>query len=225
METGKALAQAVEVLCTCVRTDDDLRAMVTDCEVFDGLGSGGVFVIHSTVHPNLCRELAAAGEQKGVDVLDAGVSGSVQGALSRNLPVTVGGSRTAFDRVLPVLETYGNPVRYFGPSGRGMEAKLVNNLLSIAQFELAAATLELGEALGFERETLRETMLAGSGGSFGLKNVERLLSSTSSPTLIKKDYDHIVDVLSVSLPSFRSNKAAQTLDAVAHELVVRLGAA
>ncbi len=184
------VARACEVLGVCVRTDDDLRALLDGDALLKDLGAGSVLLIHSTVMPELCVEIAEQGRALGVQVLDAGVSSSGEGALGGKLAVFVGGEAAALERVRPVLETYGNPIGHLGPVGSGMRAKLVNNLTVIANMGLVAAALDLGETLGLDRTALREVMLGGSATSYALAVAPGILGPGRDFSLVTKDLHH-----------------------------------
>jgi 3-hydroxyisobutyrate dehydrogenase len=188
-----ALATEVDALCVCVRTDRDLTSLVGDGALFAALGAGGLFIIHSTVDPGLCRQLATTAKRWAVDVLDAGVSGGGPAALAGECSLFVGGDPAAFARAQPLLATFGKSVVLLGPVGRGMEAKLLNNLVSIANYGMSAAILDLGERLHFDREQLRQALMVGSAQGFALKAVPGLLRPEAAGPLrelLKKDLDH-----------------------------------
>jgi 3-hydroxyisobutyrate dehydrogenase len=124
---------------------------------------------------------------------DAGVSGGGPAALTGELSIFVGGDKEAFDRAQPLLSSYGKSVVHLGPVGRGMEAKLLNNLVSVANYGLSAAILDLGERLNFDREQLRQALMAGSAQGFALRAVPGLLrpeGASALRELLKKDVDH-----------------------------------
>ena len=188
-----ATARAVDALCVCVRTDKDLETLVDGGALFSALRDGGTFIIHSTVDPGFCRELADLAKRHGVDLLDAGVSGGQAARAAGQFSIFVGGDKAAFDRVKPLFDAYGKSVVHLGPVGRGMEAKLLNNLVSIANYGMSAAILDLGEKLNFEREPLRQALMAGSAESFALQAVPGLLRPEGAAALrelLKKDLDH-----------------------------------
>jgi 3-hydroxyisobutyrate dehydrogenase-like beta-hydroxyacid dehydrogenase len=188
-----ATARQVEALCACVRMDADLEALAAGGALFDALGEGGLFIIHSTVAPELAQALAAAGKARGVQVLDAGVSGGAHAALRGELSIYVGGEAAAFERARPILEAYGKSILHLGPVGRGMQGKLLNNLVSIANYGLAAAILDLGETLGFDREPLRQALMAGSADSYALRAIPGILrpeGALALRELLGKDLDH-----------------------------------
>jgi 3-hydroxyisobutyrate dehydrogenase-like beta-hydroxyacid dehydrogenase len=188
-----ATARRVEALCVCVRMDDDLRGLAADGALFTALGEGGLLIIHSTVAPGLCRELAIAAKPFGVEVIDAGVSGGAPSALIGELSMYVGGEPAAVERARPLLEASAKSLLHLGPVGRGMEGKLLNNLVSIANYGMSAAILDLGENLGFDREALRQALMAGSAQSFALRAVPGLLRPEGAEAmrqLLGKDLAH-----------------------------------
>lgn len=217
-----ATARAVEVLCACVRMDDDLRALVAGGALFEALGRGGLFIIHSTVAPELAQELERLARDHGVGVLDAGVSGGAPAALRGELSIYVGGEPAAFEQGRKVLEAYGESVLHLGPAGRGMQGKLLNNLVSIANYGMSAAILDLGEKLSFDREQLRQALLAGSADSFALRAVPGLLRPQSAAALrelLGKDLAHARELA----PASDTSMAA--LVAAAESMIARLARA
>ena len=86
------LAAASELVCLCVVGDDDVREVLAgDNGVLAGLAPGGIVAIHSTVHPDTCRELAESAAKQGVSIIDAPVSGGGPAAEEGQLLVMVGG--------------------------------------------------------------------------------------------------------------------------------------
>lgn len=191
-----ATARAAEMLGICVRTDEQLQALAGDGALFAALGSGGTVIVHSTVAPELARELAVAAKQVGVDLIDVGVSGGGPAAIEGKLSLLVGGEAAAVERAKPWLDAIGKSA-HLGPVGKGMEAKLLNNLVSIANYGMSAAILELGDKLGFDREQLRGALMAGSAQGFALQVIPGLLRRrTGEPgdvvdlhSLLEKDVD------------------------------------
>jgi 3-hydroxyisobutyrate dehydrogenase-like beta-hydroxyacid dehydrogenase len=193
-----ATARQVQVLGTCVRTDEQLEDLAGDGRLFEALGKGGTFIVHSTVKAALVRRLAEVAKAHGVDFLDIGVSGGTAVALDGGLLLLMGGDAAIIDRVRPILETYGKMLVHFGPIGRGMEAKILNNILAIANYGMAVSVLDLGEKLNFDREVLRKALIGGSGSGVALHVVEGMLApsglgATSTiprlHDLLKKDVD------------------------------------
>lgn len=186
------------MLGVCVRTDAQLDSLAGDGALFEALGRGGTFILHSTVDPALARRLAEKAAGHGVGFIDVGVSGGGPAALEGALSLFVGGDAAVVERARPWLEAIGT-VSHLGPVGRGMEAKLLNNLVSIANYGMSAAIVELGEKLNFDRQQLIDALMRGSAQSFALKvGPGFVLPRGDDPRanfenlhdLLKKDVDH-----------------------------------
>ncbi|MEE6164497.1 MULTISPECIES: NAD(P)-dependent oxidoreductase [unclassified Mycolicibacterium] len=166
------LAAVSDLVCLCVVGDGDVKEVLGgDTGVLAGLAPGGIIAIHSTVHPDTCREIAARAAQQDISVLDAPVSGGEPAAKAGTLLVMVGGDDDVVERVRPVFVTYADPVVHLGAVGSGQVAKILNNLLFSANLGAAMSTLELGEALGVPRDRLCEVITRGSATSKALNSI------------------------------------------------------
>jgi 3-hydroxyisobutyrate dehydrogenase len=192
-------ARHCEMLGVCVRTDEQLEQLLGDGAIFAAMNGSGVVILHSTVAPELARKFAAQARAAGLDLIDVGVSGGGPAAIEGKLSLFVGGEDAAVEHARPWLEAIGASIAYLGPVGRGLEGKLLNNLVSIANYGMSAAILDVGQALGFDREQLSQALMAGSAQSFALKAVPGLLrprgpgapgSHEGLHDLLKKDVDH-----------------------------------
>jgi len=196
-------AEFADVLCICVWMDDDLRSLESE-GTFRALRQGGLLIIHSTVSPELCRQLADRSKIFGVDVIDAGVSGGSPAALRGELSIYVGGEAAAIERARPLFSCYAKSILVLGGPGRGMEGKLLNNLVSIANYGMSAAILDLGQKLGFDREQLRQALMAGSADAFALRAVPGLLrpeNAAAMHQLLGKDLNHARKLATAADPS------------------------
>ena len=189
------LGAASDLLGVCVMDDAGVEEVLTgDAGALAGMEAGGVVIIHSTVHPDTCRRMEAAAADRGVAVLDAPVSGGGAVAAAGNVTVMVGGDEATFERCRPVFETYAGLLRHLGPLGSGQLAKLLNNLVFIANVCNGIEVFDVGEQLGIDRGALAEILGHSSGASFGLGlvgapgSIEFLSSSQLVPTM-RKDVD------------------------------------
>lgn len=157
----------------CVFTDEQVRD-VADTLMAD-LHPDTVLVIHTTGSPHTAEAIAA----RGVDVVDAAVSGGPHDIAAGRLTLFVGGSDDAVERARPVLSSYGDPIIPVGPPGAGQRVKLINNALFAAQIGLISAAVELGERLGVPESTLLAALPHASAGSRALDSVSRAGSATS----------------------------------------------
>lgn len=161
--TPAELAAASDLVCLCVVGDDDVREVLTgESGVLAGLAPGGIVAIHSTVHPDTCRELADIAAAQQVTVIDAPVSGGAPAVEEGTLMVMVGGDEDVVEKVLPVFATYSDAIVHLGALGSGQVAKILNNLLFSANLGAAMSTLELGDPLGIPRDRVCEVLHRGS---------------------------------------------------------------
>lgn len=170
--TPADLGRASDLVCLCVVGDDDVRqVLVGENGVLAGLAPGGIIAIHSTVHPDTCREVAELAAAKGISVIDAPVSGGSPAAEAGTLLVMVGGDEEIVEKCRPVFETYANPVVHLGPIGSGQVTKILNNLMFSANLGAAMSTLTLGEALGVPRDRMCQVLTQGSANSKALGSI------------------------------------------------------
>ncbi|HVG71928.1 MAG TPA: NAD(P)-dependent oxidoreductase [Vicinamibacterales bacterium] len=123
-----------------------------------GLGAGKLLIDMSTVGPATSRELAAKVREKGADMLDAPVSGSISMVEQGKLSIMVGGPRATFDSAKPLLEDIGQKVTYIGENGLALSMKLATNISIAVQMLALAESVVLAEKAGVARETAIEVL-------------------------------------------------------------------
>jgi 3-hydroxyisobutyrate dehydrogenase-like beta-hydroxyacid dehydrogenase len=140
--------------------------------LLEGARPGTVVIDTSTVSPATSREVHALAARRGVDYLDAPVSGGepcqtgVDGARAASMTFMVGGDEAAFERARPVMEVLGSHFFHLGPAGSGSAVKLVSNLCSGIHALVAAEAFALGAACGFSPERLVEVFQHTDAKSF-----------------------------------------------------------
>ncbi|MCH2516612.1 MAG: NAD(P)-dependent oxidoreductase [Dehalococcoidia bacterium] len=159
------VASLCDITLTSLPGPKEVESVSTGPEgVLEGMKPGGIYIDLSTSRPTLIREIEPKFRQKGCHVLDAPVSGGKSGAASGNLAVMVGGEREIFDRVKPILDSFGDKVFYAGSIGAGSVAKLVHNMIGHGVRQAIAEGLTLGVKAGVEAEALWECIRRGSLG-------------------------------------------------------------
>lgn len=118
-----------------------------------GLRAGHVLIDMSTVSPTLSRRLAAKAREKGADMIDAPVSGSVVTLEQGKLSVMVGGQAATFERVRPLLEDVGPTVTRVGDNGLALSMKIAHNLSLAVQMLAFSESVLLAEKSGIDRKT------------------------------------------------------------------------
>jgi 3-hydroxyisobutyrate dehydrogenase-like beta-hydroxyacid dehydrogenase len=197
-------ARQSEMLGICVRTDAQLEELIRDGRLFEALGEGGTVILHSTVAPELAERLAEKAKEYGIGFVDVGVSGGGPAAIEGQLSLFVGGEDSDVERARPWLEAIGKQLSHLGPVGRGQQGKLLNNLISIANYGMSAAIIDVGVDMGFDRQQLIDAFMAGSAQSFALTVGPRMVlprAGMGAPStfmglhdLLKKDVDHCRDL-------------------------------
>jgi 3-hydroxyisobutyrate dehydrogenase-like beta-hydroxyacid dehydrogenase len=169
----RELAERSTVVFVFVPSDDDVR---TVCLGEDGLLAGArpgsVLAICSSALPETCDAVAAAGREKGVDVLDAALTGGVRGAEAGEINLLVGGDEAVLDRIRPLLDPWCGSVHHLGGLGAGQVGKTVNNLVHWAQISAINEALRFGQRLGVAPSKLREALKDGPTDSRTLREIE-----------------------------------------------------
>jgi 3-hydroxyisobutyrate dehydrogenase-like beta-hydroxyacid dehydrogenase len=158
-DSPKAVAQAADVIFAMV-TNSAAIAAVTDGPdgLLAGLSKGKIFVDMSTVSPSVSRALAAKVREKGADMVDSPVSGSVITLQEGKLSVMVGGRKETFDHVKAILQDIGAKVTHVGDNGLALVMKIAVNLSLAVQMLAFSEGVLLGEKSGIPRETIVDVM-------------------------------------------------------------------
>lgn len=127
---------------------------------------GTVYIDLSSADAASTVKLAKMLEEKGVEMLDAPISGGQEGATKQTLTVMVGGKKEVFEKCRPILDTIGNPekVTWIGPSGAGDTIKCANNFLSATCLLASAEALAVTTKAGIDPRTAAQ-VISTSGGS------------------------------------------------------------
>jgi 3-hydroxyisobutyrate dehydrogenase len=162
---AKAVAQASELVFTSLPGPREVEAVALGPGgILDGAARGTIYVDLSTSSATLIRRIHTVYAERGLDVLDAPVSGGVPGARAATLAVLVGGDEALYTRVKPVLDAIGDKVTRVGEIGCGTVAKLVHNMVSACSRMAIAEGMTLGVKAGVAPEALLDAL---SKGSFG----------------------------------------------------------
>jgi len=130
---------------------------------------GTIIVDLSSITPKAIRDIYKKTSSKGVEVLDAPVSGGSAGAEAGTLTIMVGGKKEVFEKVEPILKVIGKTIYHVGEIGAGDTIKLVNNLLLGANMVAVAEALALGVKASLDPQVMFEVITNSSGNSYALK--------------------------------------------------------
>lgn len=146
-----------------------------------GARSGAMVIDHSTIAPDAARRIAAELEARGIDMLDAPVSGGAAAAEGANLAIMVGGPEAALERAKPVLSCYAKTIVHIGAAGAGQVAKACNQICTIVNQLGAAEAMLLAERTGVDPRKVKDALMAGFAAS-------RMLD-LQAPKMIARDFD------------------------------------
>jgi 3-hydroxyisobutyrate dehydrogenase len=219
---GEVAANA-DVTFTIVGFPSDVREVLLASDgVLSRARPGSVIVDMTTSDPSLAREIHEAARSKDVDALDAPVSGGDVGARDATLVVMVGGSETAFERVLPLLRKLGTAIVHEGGPGAGQHTKMVNQIAIASGMVGVCEALLYAHRAGLDVGRVMETISGGAAGSWSLTNYgPRILRADFAPGF---KVDHFIKDLGIALgEAARMNLALPGL-ALAHQLYVAVRA-
>ncbi len=175
------LAAASDIVITCVSDTPDVEAVILGPQgVIHGARPGSLVIDMSTISPQATRAIAAALAARGVDMLDAPISGGSEGAAQGTLSIMVGGAAAALQRALPVLQAMGKRITHVGPHGAGQTVKLVNQVLVVGNCLAMCEALLLAQAGGVDLEKTLEAVSGGAAGSWML--------SQRGPQILSRDW-------------------------------------
>jgi 2-hydroxymethylglutarate dehydrogenase len=169
--SAKEIAQVSDVVITMLPTPQDVEQTVNgENGLKAGWKKGDIYIDMSTDSPATIRKIAEEAKKMGVDVLDAPVSGGTRGAESGTLAIMAGGDAAALEKSKKLLECMGQKVFAVGAVGNGNVAKLVNNMLAIANGIVASEGFVLGVKAGIDPQILWDIISMSTGSSWTLQN-------------------------------------------------------
>jgi 3-hydroxyisobutyrate dehydrogenase len=164
--TMHELGAASDIALIIVNTNDEVDDVVFRQNMIDGMEPGGVIVIHSTLDPDFCIEVAERAKPFGIHVVDAPVSGGPQRTHDGELTIPVGcDDPDVFDAIRPALDVTGKFVYRMGELGTGQVTKLLNNLYYAAHLVTARDEAQLVFKLGIDVESAAKILPTCSGMS------------------------------------------------------------
>jgi 3-hydroxyisobutyrate dehydrogenase-like beta-hydroxyacid dehydrogenase len=165
-ETPRAVSAAADITLCMVTNTEALKTVAEGPDGFlAGFSAGKILIDMSTVSPSASRALAAKVREKGADMVDAPVSGSVITLQEGKLSVMVAGRRETFERVKPLLQDIGPKVTYVGENGLALSMKIAINLSLAVQMLAFSEGVLLAEKSGIARETAVDVLTHSVIGS------------------------------------------------------------
>jgi 3-hydroxyisobutyrate dehydrogenase len=217
------VAAASDVVFTMVGFPADVRAVVLGPDgVLAGARAGSVLVDTTTSEPSLAQEIHTAAAARGVESVDAPVSGGDVGARNAALSIMVGGDAATVERIRPLLELLGKTIVHQGGPGAGQHTKMVNQILIATGMIGVCEALLYAYRAGLDLESVLASVGGGAAGSWSLSNyAPRMLNGDYAPGFF---VEHFVKDMEIALAEARRLNLALPGLALAHELYLALRA-
>jgi 3-hydroxyisobutyrate dehydrogenase len=169
--TPKEAVAGCDIVFCCVGNDEDLRGVVLgDSGALAGMKTGAVLVDHTTASANVARELYAAAAAKGLQFVDAPVSGGQAGAQNGMLTVMCGGDQAAFDAVNPAAMAFSRAFTLMGASGAGQLTKMVNQICIAGLVQGLSEAIAFGARAGLDMNQVLDVIGKGAAQSWQMDN-------------------------------------------------------
>jgi 2-hydroxy-3-oxopropionate reductase len=158
----KEVAQAVPLVITSLPDDRAVEEVILGKHgILEGMKAGSILVDTSTISPLTVKKVAAPLNGKGIEMLDAPLSGGEVGAIQASLSIMVGGKAETLERVLPVLQKMGKNITHVGAQGSGQIAKAANQIIVALTIEAVSEALIFAKKAGADPAKVRQAMLGG----------------------------------------------------------------
>lgn len=208
------VAAQTDIVFTNLPDSPDVESVVLGKNgIIETAHEGQVFVDNSTIKPAVARLIASTLAEKGVQALDAPVSGGDIGARDATLTIMVGGDEKALDRVMPIFKVIGRSITHVGGAGAGQVAKAANQIMVAAQMAAMGELLVFSQKAGVDPREVVDAIKGGAAQCWVLDvKPPRLFSGNRNPGfkayMQAKDMAIVLDTAreySVPLPSTTVN--------------------
>jgi 3-hydroxyisobutyrate dehydrogenase-like beta-hydroxyacid dehydrogenase len=196
---SKLAAQSDVVMTNVTTTADVEQVLLGPDGVIHGARPGTIVIDFSTIAPQATKRIAATLAERGIEMLDAPVSGGPAGAEGATLVIMVGGDEKTLSAARPMLERLGTKIVHMGSNGAGQVAKACNQLALLVNAEGTAEALALGVRYGLDPSAVREALLGGIAASrvlevFGKRMAERDFTPGMAARLYDKDIGFVLEL-------------------------------
>ena len=215
----KEVAGNSDVVITMLPDSPDVEEVILGPQgVIEGGLPGMLFVDMSTIAPATARKVYESLKSKGIEALDAPVSGGEVGAMEGTLSIMVGGNENAFQRALPFFQIMGKNIVHIGNPGAGQVTKACNQMVVALTIQAVSEALTLAEKAGVDPAKVREALLGGFAQSrildlHGKRILERNFQPGFKLKLHRKDLGIALQTgRELSVPLFATAQAAELMD-------------
>jgi 3-hydroxyisobutyrate dehydrogenase len=222
-ETPAQVAAGADVVCSMVGFPSDVREIYLGSDgALGAMRQGSTLIDFTTSEPSLAKELAALAGERGIEAIDAPVSGGDIGARNATLSIMLGGDELACRRWQPLFETLGKTIVYQGPPGSGQHTKMVNQTLIASNMIGVCEALLYAHRAGLDLERVMQSVGSGAAGSWSLSNLgPRIIGNNFDPGFF---VEHFVKDMGIVLQEAKRMQLALPGLSLAHQLYVALQA-
>ena len=190
VESPKEVAEQASVVFTIVGYPSDVEEIYLGQNGLIQNGRAGSYYIDMTTSaPSLAVKIAEEAKKKGIQTVDAPVSGGDVGAMEATLSIMAGGEKEAFDAILPLLEHLGTNIVYQGNPGAGQHTKMSNQIAIASNMIGVCEAIIYAEKAGLDPESVLKSITTGAAGSWSLSNLApRMLKGNFEPGFYIKHF-------------------------------------
>ena len=164
-------AKEAEVVVSCVGTDDDLASITLGRDgVFAAMPKGGLFIDHTTVSARIARQLAVEAKGRGIQCVDAPMTGGQAGAENGTLAIMCGGSEAAVEAARPIMAAYAKRVVHVGGPGDGQTAKMANQICIAGVLQGLSEAMHFAQCAELDLDKVFDAISGGAAQSWQMDN-------------------------------------------------------
>ena len=199
-DSAGSVARAADIVITMLGFPADVDETYLGADgVITHARDGALLIDMTTSSPVLARRIADAGAARGLQTLDAPVSGGDVGARAATLVIMCGGEQAAFDRGQPVLELLGKNVALLGPAGAGQHCKMANQIAVAVGMVAWCEALAYARKAGLDPQAVHASISGGAAGSWAMTTLApRALADNFAPGFYVK---HILKDIRIAAES------------------------
>src|SRR6185295_17939124 len=219
----KQVAQQSDVVFAIVGFPRDVREVFLGADgALAGSKAGNILVDMTTSEPSLAVEIFNAAKAKGVQAIDAPVSGGDVGAREARLSIMIGGDKDSVEALQPCWEAMGKTIIHQGAAGAGQHTKMVNQTLIASGMVGICEALLYAYKAGLDLPTVLQSVAPGAAGSWSLANLgPRIISNNFDPGFF---VEHFIKDMGIALDESKRMGLCMPGLALAHQLYVSLKA-
>lgn len=216
-ESPEAVAAQADVIFTIVGFPQDVEDVYFGAKgIFNTAKAGSIVVDMTTTKPSLAEQIAAHAVEKGIQSIDAPVSGGDVGAQKGTLSIMIGGDKEAVDKIMPLLNIMGGNIVYQGPAGAGQHTKMCNQITIAGTMIGVCESLLYGHKAGLDLNVMLQSISGGAAGCWTLNNL--------APRIVQRNFDpgfyveHFIKDMEIALGEARRLQLALPGLALVHQL-------